>query len=149
MHFHASWLLMSLTNALKRIFRKGIMNKLKIRIETSHKYTYTQRHTHTHLEKGFIQKSLPWQGHSSVQHMFCSLHMLVLCAHFFPKLESNEQMWFLTETITSAKDNRRYIPVYELGRSLSPTACQILPVAHALTGCDTTFSLFRIGKKNR
>jgi hypothetical protein len=25
------------------------------------------------LEKGFIQKSLPWQGHSSVQHMFCSL----------------------------------------------------------------------------
>jgi hypothetical protein len=45
--------------------------------------------------------------------------------------ESNEQMWFLTETITNAKDNRRYIPVYELGRSLSPTACQILPVAHA------------------
>jgi hypothetical protein len=33
MHLHASWLLMSLTNALKRIFRKGIMNKLKIRIE--------------------------------------------------------------------------------------------------------------------
>ena len=56
-------------------------------------------------------------------------------------------MWFLTETITSAKDNRRYIPVYELGRTLSPTACQILPVAHALTGCDTTSSLFRIGKK--
>jgi hypothetical protein len=61
--------------------------------------------------------------------MFCSLQMLVLCAHFFPKLESNEQMWFLTETITNAKDNRRYISVYELGRSLSPTACQILPVA--------------------
>jgi hypothetical protein len=38
MHFHASWLLMSVTNALKRIFRKGIMNKLKIRIET---YIYT------------------------------------------------------------------------------------------------------------
>ena len=49
MHFHASWLLMSVTNALKRIFRKGIMNKLKIRIETCHTHTYTQRHTHTHI----------------------------------------------------------------------------------------------------
>jgi len=45
-------------------------------------------------------------------------------------------MWFLTETITNAKDNRRYIPVRELIRSLSPTACQILPVL-TLTGCDT------------
>jgi hypothetical protein len=41
-------------------------------------------------------------------------------------------MWFLTGTITNAKDNRRYIPVHELSRSLSPIACQILPVSHAL-----------------
>jgi hypothetical protein len=57
-------------------------------------------------------------------------------------------MWFLIGTITNAKDNRLYIPVHDLSRSLSPTACQILHVAHALTGCDTTSSLFRIGKKN-
>ena len=57
-------------------------------------------------------------------------------------------MWFLTGTCTNVKDNRRYIPVHELSRSFSPTACQILPVAHALTGCDTTSSLFRIGKKS-
>ena len=56
-------------------------------------------------------------------------------------------MWFLTGTITNAKDNRRYSPVHELSRSLSPTACQILYVAHALTGYDTTSSLFRIGKQ--
>jgi hypothetical protein len=67
---------------------------------------------------------------------------------FFPNLESTEQMWFLTGTCTNVKDNRRYIPVHELSRSFSPTACQILPVAHALTGCDTTSSLFRIGKKS-
>jgi hypothetical protein len=57
-------------------------------------------------------------------------------------------MWFLIGKITNAKDNRRYIPVHELSRSLSPTACQILHVAHALTGCDTTSSLFRIGKQS-
>jgi hypothetical protein len=74
--------------------------------------------------------------------------LLVLCVHFFLKLKSTEQMWFLTETITNAKDNRRYIPVHKLSRSLSPTACQILPVAYALTGCDTTSSLNRIGGTN-
>jgi hypothetical protein len=63
---------------------------------------------------------------------------------FFPNLESPEQMWFLTGTSINAKDNRRYIPVHELSRSFSPTACQILHVAHALTGCNTTSSLFRM-----
>ena len=82
-----------------------------------------------------------------MQHMCCSLQMLVLCVHVFPKLKSTEQMWFLTGTITNAKDNRHYISVHKLSRSLSPTTCLILPVAHALTGCDTTSSLFRIGKK--
>ena len=48
MYFHASWLLMSVTNALKRICLKGIMHKLKLRIKTYIKHTYTQRHTHTH-----------------------------------------------------------------------------------------------------
>jgi len=60
---------MSVTNALKRIFRKEIMNKLKIRIEAcharthaytharthtrthAHTYTYTDRHTDTHARK--------------------------------------------------------------------------------------------------
>jgi hypothetical protein len=45
------------------------------------------------------------------------------------------------------KGNQANIPVHELNRTLSPTPCQIVPVAHALAGCDTTFSLFRIGKK--
>jgi hypothetical protein len=42
MHFHTSWLLMSVTNAFTRIFRKGTMHKLKMRIETCHKHTYTK-----------------------------------------------------------------------------------------------------------
>jgi hypothetical protein len=46
MHFHASWLLMSVTNALTRIFRKGIVNKLNMRKETCHKHTYKDIHAH-------------------------------------------------------------------------------------------------------
>jgi hypothetical protein len=39
------------------------------------------------LQKGFIQKSLPWQGHSSVQHMFCSLQTQDLPHITFPLQE--------------------------------------------------------------
>jgi hypothetical protein len=35
-----------------------------------------------------------------------------------------------------------------LANGIWVTACQILHVAHALTGCDTTSSLFRIGKQS-
>ena len=48
---------MSVTNAHKRFFRKGIMNKLKIRIETCHKHTYTQRHTYIYI---YIYICLKW-----------------------------------------------------------------------------------------
>jgi hypothetical protein len=49
---------------------------------------------------------------------------------------------------TSTKDGRRFIPVHEIVNSLNPVFCQILPVAHALSGCDTTSSMFVIGEKN-
>jgi len=61
MHFHASWLLVSVTNALKRIFLKGIMNKLKMRIETCHKHTYTQRHTHTPTKMNKTRLTSNWR----------------------------------------------------------------------------------------
>ena len=41
----------------------------------------------------------------------------------------------------------RYIPVHLIANELGPTVCECLPAAHALTGCDTTCSLNRIGKK--
>ena len=41
----------------------------------------------------------------------------------------------------------RYIPVHQIAKELGPTVCECLPAAHALTGCVTTCSLNRIGKK--
>jgi hypothetical protein len=48
---------------------------------------------------------------------------------------------------TSTKDGHRFIPVHEIINSLNPVFCQILPAAHALSGCDTTSSMFGIGKR--
>jgi len=42
----------------------------------------------------------------------------------------------------------RYIPVLCIANELGPLVCGSLPAAHALTGCDTTRSLNRIGKKS-
>jgi hypothetical protein len=50
-------------------------------------------------------------------------------------------------SVSSTKDRRRYIPVHEICSTLSPVFTNILPAAHAVTGCDTTSLLFGIGKR--
>lgn len=40
----------------------------------------------------------------------------------------------------------RFIPVFSISEKLGPDFCDCLPACHALTGCDTTSSLYRIGK---
>ncbi|CAG2233318.1 unnamed protein product [Mytilus edulis] len=74
--------------------------------------------------------------------------VLVLCVHYFHHLQHTDQLWLLMGTVTSGRDGRRYIPVHDLCSSLSNITCKILPSAHALTGCDTTSSIFGIGKKS-
>jgi 5'-3' exonuclease len=63
-------------------------------------------------------------------------------------MKNTSELWFQTGLITSTKDCRRYIPVHELCMSLRSVVCDILPDAHALTGCDTTSSFYGIGKKS-
>jgi len=45
-------------------------------------------------------------------------------------------------------EKERYIPVHCVANELGPLVSGSLPAAHALTGCDTTRSLNRIGKKS-
>jgi hypothetical protein len=74
--------------------------------------------------------------------------VLVLCVHYFSKLQHTQESWFQTGTVSSTKDRRRYIPVHEICSTLNPVFTNILPAAHAVTGCDTTSSLFGIGKRS-
>jgi hypothetical protein len=41
----------------------------------------------------------------------------------------------------------RFIPIHTIAAKLGPDVCRCLPQVHALTGCDSTSSLFGIGKK--
>ena len=74
--------------------------------------------------------------------------VLVLCVHYFSKVQHTQELWFQTGTVSSTKDRRRYIPVHEICSTLSPVFTNILPAAHAVTGCDTTSLLFGIGKRS-
>ncbi|CAC5420188.1 unnamed protein product [Mytilus coruscus] len=50
--------------------------------------------------------------------------------------------------IGTIKDNRRFFPIHQLCSSMTEIICRVLPAVHALSGCDTTSSLFGIGKKS-
>jgi hypothetical protein len=74
--------------------------------------------------------------------------VLVLCVHYIPSLQYTDELWFQTGAISSTKDERRFIPVHDiLCNSIDPVICKILPAVHAVTGCDTTSSMFGIGKR--
>ncbi len=48
--------------------------------------------------------------------------------------------------MTQVKEKRRYIPIHEICKTLSPTFIQILHAIYVLTGCDTKAALYGKGK---
>ena len=44
-------------------------------------------------------------------------------------------------------NRKRFIPVHTIAQKLGKTVCQCLPAVHALTGCDTTSGLHKVGKR--
>ena len=66
----------------------------------------------------------------------------VLCWCHFGQL-SIEELWLHTGT----GRNRRFIPVHKAVEKVWQDVCNLLPVMHALTGCDSTSNRKGIGKK--
>ena len=46
----------------------------------------------------------------------------------------------------TSKHTERFIPVSDIAAALGQPVCCNLPAAHALTGCDSTSSLYKVGK---
>ncbi len=72
--------------------------------------------------------------------------VFALAIHYFPSLTSVKELWIHRGVVTSVADLRRFVPVHKICENLSSNFCKILPAAHALTGCDSTSSFFKIGK---
>ncbi|CAC5397473.1 unnamed protein product [Mytilus coruscus] len=74
-------------------------------------------------------------------------NVIVLCVHYYKHMTHTSELWLQMGNISSVKDGRRFLPIHQLCACLSPTICKLLPAVHALTGCDTTSSLFGVGKQ--
>lgn len=74
--------------------------------------------------------------------------VLVLALHFCPQLNAVEEVWLETGQTTTATDRHRFIPVHEICKAFPPLFSTILPAVHAITGCDSVSSFFKIGKKS-
>ncbi len=59
---------------------------------------------------------------------------------------NTSELWIKTGQMAQVEDKRRYIPIHEICKTLSPTLIQILPTMHVLTGCNTTAALYGKGK---
>ena len=68
--------------------------------------------------------------------------VLLLCVTHNDEIECDE-LWFCT----AVKDRLRYIPAHKIAAGVGPLMCKGLPAFHALTGCDSTSALSRVGKK--
>ena len=73
---------------------------------------------------------------------FPDTDVAVLCWYHFSQL-SIQELWLHTGT----GRNRRFIPVHKAVEKVGQDVCNLLPVMHALTGCDSTSNLNGIGKK--
>ncbi len=69
--------------------------------------------------------------------------VLVLLVYYFSRGLLSDHVYMYA----GHSGKERYIPMHIIGNQLGKTVCECLPAAHALTGCDTTCSLNRIGKK--
>ena len=68
---------------------------------------------------------------------------IIACFLFIKSLFSYSKLWLETRIA----NNFRYAAVHDICKKYGATFYMSLPVAHALTGCDSTSSFTGIGKK--
>ncbi len=105
-------------------------------LESNHEEADTRMILHVlHADKTFSQSGR--KGRIVIQ---CKdTDVLVLGIYYFLQLNSTDEMWIKTGVVTSTTELRRYIPVHDICNSMPHTLCRIMPAAHTLSGCDTTY----------
>ena len=69
---------------------------------------------------------------------------VIACYHSYHSLRNSVDICFYTGF---GKKHRRFIPIHQISNSMGATLCNMLPIFHCLTGCDSTASFSGIGKK--
>ncbi|KAG1687924.1 Glutamate receptor ionotropic, kainate 1 [Nymphon striatum] len=105
------------------------------------------------LKSGCNKSSLPKfiSQHIVVNHEQLPKERSIILAGGFSDGKLVKEVYeFVVSTIDllqSHSGKERYIPVHEIVTQVKPIVCECLPAVHAITGCDTTCSFSRIGKR--
>ena len=86
--------------------------------------------------------SCAMQGHTKAYVRTVDSDVVVLTINFFHELGLSE-LWVGFGTGKSYKD----IPIHHISQLLGPQRCKVLPLFHAITGCEVVSAMFGIGKK--
>ena len=82
------------------------------------------------------------KGHRKLYIYTVDTDVVVISIAIFNQINPDE-LWLVFGT----GSHFRYIPVHELVSGMDPRNCAVLPVFHAITGCDTVSSFGGRGKK--
>lgn len=82
------------------------------------------------------------QGHTRAFLRTVDSDVVVLAISFFLELGLSE-LWVGFGSGKNYKD----IPIHQISQILGPQKCEVLPLFHALTGCDVVSAMFGIGKR--
>ena len=83
-----------------------------------------------------LQETGPW---SAMEIQLAGKLVIALCWYHFSQL-SIQELWFHTDT----GRNTRVIPVHKAVEKVGQDVCNLLPVMHAVRGCDSTSNLPRV-----
>ena len=82
-------------------------------------------------------------GHTAAYVRTVDSDIVVLCIHFFPKLQGLLELW-----VGYGKGKHfSVLPIHQICQQLSPQVCKAILFFHAYTGSDLTSSFKDIGKK--
>ena len=104
--------------------------------------------THKEADTRLVLHAVDLSSHHTRLILRCDdTDVLVLLLHYWSRgMLSTEvfmHCWHSGKDIT----RERYIPVHEIAQRLGQDVCNILSAVHALSGCDSTSSVYRMGKK--
>ena len=74
-------------------------------------------------------------------------YVVLLDLYYFPQKKHVSGFWIETGRVKKTADQRRFILIHNISKSLGLLFCLVLHAIYALTGCDSTSALFGIGKK--
>ena len=75
-------------------------------------------------------------------------YVVVLDLIYFPQMKHVSEFWNETGRVTKTADQRRFILIHNIPKTLGLLVCLVLPAIRALTGCESISALFGIGKKS-